>query len=1059
MLSLLGYNLWAEEFETYDEVAVAAAVSTPQDIDNSIEIMQRLFEGGSFPQVIEVTEALLNNKHFQPIPPLRKPEVTNSMTGQDITKVESDFKFMQAGRIARQLTREMLRFYHARAVYENYKLTGNDKELYKAIDEFIRLGENQYGFGQQQYRAQSFYWAGKGYMLLGDYVSAIKALREVAKHNPDQSLDAKANLELADAFTAQAEIVGDNSTDQPGRSPQDIPDNPAEVLKTREELLKEAESELSKITTNNARKDYFGDVEMRLIELRFKLSKYDDAQRLADIFLARATPGSKEYALVSYYRAMSVYSQGDINHAVQLFKQAIDENYDSDYRAKLFYGYGWCNAQLAKTAGPEQRLVFLTRAQTALSSAIELMPFDEDRENAILELTDVLLKNKEYEDASQVVKEVINSPGKKIQANFYAGVALKNIDDIDAASRHFHTVLELSEAYSNNKYILETLNELASLESIRESYAEALEYYTSARDEAIKQFQYDIVATASLGMATAEAELGYYDENKREEAGRRLLDSVVDMSLAVRKSEPADINTAARVLIFRAKALEEWTNANSSNLDKALNILSSLQGRLLPRLRKDELDYVQGRVHFLKAQNLRREKVIDFKTKLSEFNDIFDNYQKAESIVLDALDANPRGDLSAQTRYLLGLIYYSYGSLKLELAALQKSRGMGASAPPIEKEGVESFRKAIAPLNLAVTASENNTGLRIDARELLGQTYLAIGKSSGSISKEFSQFEKGLDEFRILAGEPSITQEQRFNAIYNMAIAYSENNRKQEAFDVLMPYFSTNISAAILGGRMMISLKQPTIAYNTLINGIKAAEKIRHPDHDGIAEAMYEAYSLGIEQAKNIATDAAHEEQVERSSADGLFELGQKYPGTDWASKALLVLGEWLLERNEWQLALEKAVQGIDRLKGNIQAIETVQAMYLLKGNALMKGGEDEGDQTLYEDAFRAFAQAERANTRSELGSKQRARSIYEQGEALLAMNKTEEALRYFGRVFSLFYNQFEEADAARFAAAKVHEKNNNLGLAIKLYDEMFDKEKYLDDKLRVVGLADKETQ
>ena len=384
---------------------------------------------------------------------------------------------------------------------------------------------------------------------------------------------------------------------------------------------------------------------------------------------------------------------------------------------------------------------------------------------------------------------------------------------------------------------------------------------------------------------------------------------------------------------------------------------------------------------------------------------------------------------------------------------------MGSSAPPIEKEGVESFRKAIAPLNLAVTASDNYTPLRINARELLGRTYLAIGKYSGSISKEFSQFEKGLDEFRILASEPALTSEQRFEAIYNMAIAYSENNQKQQAYDVLKPFFDINIRAAALGGKMMIDLKQPRIAYNTLIRSISEAQKSRHPNHDDIAAAMYEAYSLGIDQAENIASSSSEVNDVIKTATNGLFELGQRYPGTAWASKALLVLGEWLLKNNEWQLALEKAVQGIDTLKGNINAIDTVQAMYLLKGSALMKGGKEENDSTLFEDAFRAFAQAERANTRSKLGSKQRARSIYDQGEALLALGKEEEALRYFGRVFSLFHNQYEEADVARYAAAIVHEKNNNFSLALKLYDEMFDKAKYLDDKLRVVGLIDKEKQ
>ena len=1052
-----GVLLLAEEPLNYDEVQVAASVSTPEGIEDSIDVMQRLFKGGSYKQVMEVSAALLQNRYFQPIPPLSKPVIADSMTADDIKIVEDEYSFVQSGRIARQLLREMLRFYHARALFEEYKLTTEMDLLYQAIDEFLLLGSNAYGFQRQQYQAQSYYWVANGYMLLEDYVSAISNYREVAKYNPSQEIDIKTSLELADALTAQAEIVGDDSDDQPGRSPQDLPPNPAEVLKTREELLREAERELSKITTTNSMGDYLTGVELRLIELRYKLHEYEDAFRLADIFLSRATPGSQEYALAAYYRAMSVYAQGDVNQSVQLFKEALEENDDFKYKSKLFYGYGWTNAQLARTAGPEQRLVFLTRAQTALQAAIELMPFSAQREKAILELTDVLIKSKEFELAADIVKQVINVPDKRIQANFYAGLATKKMDDIDAASRYFHTVLELSEAYVNKKYVLETLNELADLESIRGSYAEALEYYTQARDEAAKQLQYDIVAIASLGMATAEAELGYYDEGKREDAARRLLDSVIDMSIAVRKSEPADIKTAAQVVAFRAQALDEWSKANGLNLDQALQTLDSLQGRLLPRLRKDELEYVYGRIYYLKAQNIKREIKIDFKTQLSEFDDVFDNYIKAEDIVLKALEANPRGDLSAQTRYLLGLIYHSYAALKLELADLQKSRGMGAVAPPLEKEGVEAFRKAIAPLNLAVNASEDNPALRIAARELLGKTYLAIGKYSGSISKEFSQFEKGLDEFRILANEPAISQKQKLEAIINMAVAYSENNRKQQAYETLKPYITRSIEAAIFAGKMMIALKQPRIAFATLEKGIAAAQDERHPDNSGIAEAMFMAYSLGLQRANDIAVDSSEIEKYKKLSADGLFELGQKYPGTVWASRALLELGQWLLEQGEWQFALEKAVAGINKLKGDLKAIETVQAMYILKGKALMEGGKKEKLDALYKDALRAFAQAERANTRSKLGRQQRAQAIYEQGEALLALNRVDDALRYFGRVFSLFHNQFEEADKARYAAAKIHENNQNYDLAIKLYDEMFDKGKYIDDKLRVVNLAGEE--
>lgn len=1042
-----GFGLYAAEpVASRNELNEARDASTPQDFENSFDVLERLFKGGSYEQARQVCDLLLNNKYFSSIPPLvRESGVFSALSEQARGGLSAQYRELMAARKVRQMKREMVFFYRARSVYEQALIKRDNTGVRKGIDEFSYLAANLYSFESPQYQAQSYYWMGAAYFYLGEYNAAVKALREVAENSPSPALDVKSSLLLADSLRNLADIVGQRPEDRPSRSPLDLPEDPVKILKSRAALLREAEQELSKIFTIHPQSRYDAETELRLIGLRFQLKEYEDTERLAGDLLKRVTPGSENYAKASYYEANSVYLQGRIVEAVELFRKAIEGNKNASpaVKADLLYGYGWANARLAQSSSPESRLVSLTRAQAALRQAITLMSYGLKRQKAILNLAPVLIQMELYQDALGYLHDLLNDPRFTLQANYLAGMAASGAGSLEQAARYFNAVIEYSGGGAGSRITLDALLALAELERQRSAYAEAYEYFRMAQDSAVKQRQFDLVARASLGMAVAKAELGYFDSQRRQEAARRFAESLLALA-AVSSSSLDDIHTMTRMLVFRAEALKQWSNAGTDNLDQAEDILKKLKGRLLPRLREDELKYVQGKVYYLKAQNLLKGMPLGFNSQVSEYDEIFEIYESSEEILNNSLAANPRGAISSRARYLLGSIYDSIADLKIRLAGFLRTRGLGAEAVVYEEEGVKGYQKSVKPLSLAIVDSLADAQLRIDARALIGKTYLALGR----FNDDPVQFEKGLDEFRILVNEPTISPERKIEAVGDMATALSEKKRKQEAVNLLLPYITRNINTAIQASSILLELKQSRKAYEVLIEAIAAAGKRKGDDFSSVPEAIFIAHSLGLERANELARSPSEVKQQQEVSADALLRMSQSYPGSDWASKALLVYGNWMLDNGKWKEVISQVDAGLGKLRGQSRAVDTIQALYILKGKALMIAGKQSGSADYFNQARAEFARAERAATMSKLGRTQRAQAIREQGNAYRELGDTDEALRYYGRVFSIFYNEYHQADLARIAAAQIHAAQGNYELAVKIIDGGLDQKMLLQYKL-----------
>lgn len=1040
-----GLTLPAADEEVRDEVAEAASADTPAKIEESLDVLQRLFGGGNYAQARDLCQNLLSNPRFGSIPPILRENVElSALTPEARIELDAQYEMLNKARAGRQLKREMVRFFHARTLYEQAAQTGDRAMMRQAIDEFLRLADNQYLFSAQQYQAEAACRAGQGYSWLGEYPLAVRALRRVSTLNPSADLDVQSCLLLADALKAQADQIGTRADDRPGRSPQDVPLDPQQALKTRQALLREAEQELSKITTNHPQSRHNPETELRLIELRFELQEYEEAERLAAEFLRRATPGTENSARAAYYQANAVYLQGRIAAAAELFRTALEENNNASaqVRADLLYGYGWTNARLADSASPESRQVNLTRAQASLRQAVRLLPFGRRRQEAQLDLARVLILMQQYRDALHYLQEVLAEPRLRTEGNFLAGQAAQGEGSIEEATRYFYAALSQAQRDGGGRLALDSLQHLAELEYERGRYAEALEYYRLAQTTAVEQRQFDVVATASLGMAVAVAELANAGSEGREQAAQRLAEALA--LAAARTADAQEAGTAARLIAFRTAALQQWTRAGAVNLQDAEEILKKLRGRLLPRLREDELEFVQGKVYLLSARNQRAALPLAYNVTVPQYDDVFATYGKAADVLNNSLQANPRGSISPRTRYLLGQVYTDAAGLKMELATFLRARGMGAEAVRLEEEGMRFFRMAVTPLSLAVLDAESDVPLRIDARQLLGQTYLNLGE----FGEDPAQYEKGLEEFRILISEAAITPQKRIAALRSMALALAQKKRKEEAVDTLLPYVEKDLRSALQAQGILLELKQPRKAYDVLTAGVRAARARSGDDPQVMAQALYTAHKMGLDQAAGIVRAPAEIPALQASSADGLLALSDQYPGTEWASMALLDLGGWLLQQGKWQDALQRARAGILKLRDNPRATDTVQAMYLLAGRALLEGGKATSSQELMRQAKTEFESAERASTRSNLGREQRAAAIREQGNVWLALGNPDEALRYYGRVFSLFHTQYLQSDLARIEAAKIHAGNGNYDLALKILDDGFNQDILLQYKM-----------
>ncbi|MDR0867037.1 MAG: hypothetical protein LBP75_00995 [Planctomycetota bacterium] len=1019
-----------------NEVADARAAASAEQITAILAVMKRLFAGGNYEAVRQIAETLLDdNANFQPLPPASFPAG------------DHDLAYRQQ-RAARQTEREQVRFYHARALFEAALLRGNHR-LAPVAAEFARLGDNFWQFENPQTRAESYYYAGLCHDYLTDYPQAIRFFRRAQASEPSIDLSIDNSLALARALQTQAEIVGDRGLI---RSPQDAVLS-GDDQKRRGDLLKEAEQELTKITSLYSPDRQSNDVDLMLIELRYRLGAYGDVEYQAGEFLKRANPGTEDFAHAAYLLAQAVYQQGKLAEAAKLFNEALAQKFvNQKWRGELAFGLGRVNMRLAQTAGAEMRQTYWARAETSLRQATQWLPFGAAWEDAGREFAGVLLEMREYREADKVLSELLQQPpgAGRVAIYYYAGLAARGLGDYDRAEKYLQTVVELCAARGRElRYALQAINALAELQTARDNPAEALLYYHSAANAAEFLREYDLYAAARLGAALAQAALATKTADQTQAANRRLADGWLDLLAAAQSGNAARLQTATQAVGLRALAIREWENASPANLTTALSALRQLRGRLLARLREDELAYLEGKIVSWQAKLQRGLLVVNGQIKPEDYLPVFALYDRAAEIVDRSIVINPRGAFAAAAHYLLGAIRCAAGDLRREIAREWRANGRHDEALELEKNGAADYLQAVEKLQIAIGAAADDTDLRVVARTLLGNTYLKLADKDHA-----RYYEDGLRELRILVNEPSITAAQRLDAVRGIAAALIGGEQYDEAARLLLAQSSRDLASALDAMKLQLTLGQPRAAYRTLQESVANAERDQ-PALPLLVEAKFELANLALQRAGQIGADDGEIAALRRGAIDTLADIADRYAGGSWASLALLSLGNFLIDHRQYERALAYADAA---LRGGERAIVTTQALYLLQGRAWLAWGKDNKDGEMLGRAGAAFVRAERANIgNSPLGRQQRAAAILGQGDVAQARGDDDAALQYYGRVFAIFYQEYEPADLARLQAAAIHERRKNYELAWQILDQGFDQAKLLAAKMRLRELLDAE--
>lgn len=1031
----------AHAAEPSPEALRASQADSDLEIHEIRQLIRRLFDGGGYEQVVEVTTALLRNPAFAPLPPPPVPEGTTTGTGRDKKTVPPpaaailSYQQESARRLARQEEREWVWFQQARAQYERGRSRQRRDILQQAARAFALLAENRRRFDNPAFLAESRYWAGVAHEALEEWSAAITRYQSVSEANPDPELDVKASLALAKALQVQADRIIPDSID---RSPREDPRPPEERAREQDAMLRQAVNELLKISTAHQMSARREEAELELMQLYLRIQEYGELQRLTESFLSRVPFTHPDYARAAYYRAQAAYWQGHVDEAALLYREALDRQTDNtDAFVDLLYGYGETNARLAQTAAPDMRRPYLQHAQNALRRALQRMPFNDPRRvPTTLRFAEVLIELEEYSEALEEARRILDAA--PAAAGYHAGVAAQGLGDTRQAVLHFRHVLLDSRAEADPQRQLDAMEALARMQEEAGAAAEALEYYRDAEALAVRLRSFTRVAAMRLGMARCLIGLGRAQPERLNPALGEAGISLLHLLQTANEERPDTLSRGAEAAARRIRVVESWQQTGVENFTRAETLIRQLEGRLAAQLRKDEIDLVRGIAFLAQAEEIRASIPVRMDRRPEDYNPVFALYANAISFFESALVANPRGMLSGRCSYELGRTQYLAGTLSMELADLLRRQDLGTEAISLQQDADKAFRDALRPLAHAVRNLPDLSATRMEARRLLAETHFALG-----------DFEEGLVESRALATDPSLRREDRIAAVRRWAEALAKTGRQEEAVTTLTRYLDEDPSVGIQAARLLLQLQQPRVAYETLQESLRATDGQDVP-RPLRAEGLFLGHDIILRHAERLFREPDAQERLRQEARRALGHMILDYPDTPWAEAAAAALGQSLRDAGDWQTAQQEAA----RLRAEVEAqgaadvVETLQALDIQEALALLEEARATGATDRLDEALALLSRAETRLTRTEPGQNLRARAVRVQGEVHEARGDTEQALRMYQRVFSLHHLARLEADSARLAAAAIYARQRDFTRAVRVLEEGFDQ-----DRLRPVRL------
>ena len=793
----------------------------------------------------------------------------------------------------------------------------------------------------------------------------------------------------------------------------------------RDKYLEEATVELTRIVSNYAQTPRQEEAQQWLMRLRMDLGQHEAADALAQAYLKQIEGEDRRSAVAHRIRGQSAYLRGEIEKAKEHYEKAeahAPERSVTHYRSNL--GLGWCHAALARTAGAEQRARHLRDAHSYFRKV--LLATDRNAEIAtrteraegIHAWSEILTKLGEHEEALKQLQAVFDDPEVGIRAHYLAGVAQRGLGKYEEAVKHFGVVLRKAAGRERSAFLLETLVSLARLESERGQHAAALIYYQEAKARARYLQNLPLVAASDLGTARALLELGYPSPAAREASGSNVLRRLSDLVTLGADVPVRDLHGKGKDLAFSMHVHAVLDQAGPANYDRAREILARLRLRHSGRVRKDELDFLEGRALLQTARyrsdRLQKEPWLS----IEAIRLTMDFYDSAAKILHQATEDSPRGRFAPRTFYELGRVLYAKGRFALRLSNRYGKKGRPREQQSFRQEGSKMLQRCEQPFLRAIKLSRDDSELRVVARRDLGETYYQL-----------EEYEKAGGQFQLLADDPDLDRARQIEATRRWAAILDRLGARDEALAKLAPNAEQDLRSAVQAGKLLERLLQPQQAYETYLKRAIQERKIETDERVYAAEALYRAHTLALHRAEDLFS--VKEVKAKRDQAqDQLKALTRMFPDTEWATRSLMVLGEYLLDKGSAKLARELVNEA---RRGKRLRIETQQAADLLEGRASVKAGDYAQAEAAFGEAAQAvgrlllerqkqdgFALTGESEERIALCRQLAATAMRERGDAAQKSGKRRRALDWYRATFAEYSDVKEQADLARMAAARL---------------------------------------
>jgi TolA-binding protein len=459
-----------------------------------------------------------------------------------------------------------------------------------------------------------------------------------------------------------------------------------------------------------------------------------------------------------------------------------------------------------------------------------------------------------------------------------------------------------------------------------------------------------------------------------------------------------------------------------------MNIIYSLSRQHGDQLQLDRLYFHKGRGIFIIGEKASEKVNLSYdglKPDEEYCRKVLEYFVKAQDAFKQSLFANPRGEYAASNLYQLGKVAYTRGTLALKMAEKFNDVGDKINARLYQELGQKSLKEAPGYLR-QIAGLETTKELSLNSRYLLGLCFISIDRYANAETV-----------FRNLLNESLVPYNIRINSATELAKLLRRLGRSEEAIGLLMPYLKSRLSreSALLCGELYEDINHPQKAIETYLKINDFPPPSNQKERITTAKTWFKAYSLSLKMSRS-ASYAYKKGELLKLAVEGLTETARKFSETPSASKALTVLGDYYLSKNNFSNALKLVEEG----KKLFHTPEASQEMLLLSGRVLsskartlLQTGQRYRGYELMDEAMAEFRKAETTKVTSPQGKLLRAQSILELARAFRDKDNPTQAVAKYSYIFAHYPDETVLADIARIEASEILRKTGQYDAAIAI--------------------------